>query len=73
MTCRVQLLLHIAQEERAVDLCHLEEEGEDVEERGTGQEVGKVLYLFTGGVDTSLLHGIAALCAGPCDILCTVP
>ena len=55
----VQLDLRVAEEEGAVgDLGHLEEEGEDVQERGAGQELGEVLDLFTGGVDTSLLGGV---------------
>lgn len=55
MACCIQLLLHIAHEEGAVNLCHLEEEGEDVEKRGTREEMREVLDLFTGRVDTSLL------------------
>ena len=51
-----QLGLHLAEEEVAVNLSHLEEEGEYVEEGGTGQEVGEVLDLFNCGVDTSLLR-----------------
>ena len=51
----LQLFLHVAQEERAVDLCHLEEEGEDVEKRSPREEVGEVLDLLLGGVDASLL------------------
>ena len=52
----LQLLLHIAEKEGAIDLCHLEEEGEDIKEGGSRKVVGKVLNLFTRGKDTSLLQ-----------------
>ena len=51
----VQLTLNITEEESALDLCHLEEECENVQERCSGEKVGEVLYLFISGVDTSLL------------------
>ena len=53
----LQYLLHLAQEEGPVDGGHLEEEGEDVEERGSGEELGECLYLLTRREDTCSLKG----------------
>ena len=56
MAGHFQLCLSVAEEEGTVDLGHLEEESEEVEEGGAWEELGEMFKLLGGGEEAGLLE-----------------